>query len=65
MPQRVMKLDTIIGRLDFTASGIKNVSKIRVVGGQWRGRKTAKRDIFITNNATAPENPVQRKFETL
>ena len=61
---RVMKLDTVIGKLDFTASGIKNVSKIRVVGGQWRV-DNGKTDIFITNNATAPEIPVQRKFEIL
>ncbi|GLH77116.1 ABC transporter substrate-binding protein [Bradyrhizobium sp. SSBR45G] len=61
---RAMKLDTIIGRLDFTASGIKNVSKIRIVGGQWRV-ENGKTDIYITNNATAPEIPVQRKFEIL
>ena len=52
------------GELDFTSSGIKNVSKIRVVGGQWRV-ENGKTDIFITNNSTAPEIPVQRKFETL
>ena len=61
---RVLKLDTVIGRLDFASSGIKNVSKIRIVGGQWRV-ENGKTDIFITNNGTAPEIPVQRKFEIL
>ena len=62
---RVMKHDTIIGRLDFTSSGIKNVSKMRVVGGQWRVNASGKPEIFITHNRTAPEIPVQRKFELL
>ena len=62
---RVMKHDTIIGRLDFTSSGIKNVSKMRVVGGQWRVSAAGKPELFITNNKTAPEIPVQRKFELL
>jgi branched-chain amino acid transport system substrate-binding protein len=62
---RVMKHDTIIGRLDFTSSGIKNVSKIRVVGGQWRINTAGKPEIFITHNRTAPEIPTQKKFELL
>ena len=62
---RVMKHDTIIGRLDFTSSGIKNVSRMRVVGGQWRVNAAGKPELFITNNKTAPEIPVQRKFELL
>ena len=32
---RTLKADTVIGRLDFGGSGVKNVSKMRVVGGQW------------------------------
>jgi branched-chain amino acid transport system substrate-binding protein len=62
---RTMKLDTVIGRLDFTSSGIKNVSKIRVAGGQWRLNGAGKPEIFVTNNRTAPEIPVQRPFELL
>lgn len=62
---RTMKQDTIIGRLDFTDSGIRNVSKMRVVGGQWRVLNGGKPELFITNNKTAPEIPVQRKFELL
>lgn len=62
---RVMKQDTVIGRLDFADSGIRNVSKMRVVGGQWIIDDKGKLDIFVTNNSTAPEIPVQRKFELL
>lgn len=62
---RTLKLQTVIGRLDFAGSGIANVSKMRVVGGQWRLGTGGKPDIFITHNRLAPEIPVQRKFELL
>ena len=70
-PQRVaeairnLKQETVIGRLDFAGSGIRNVSKIRVVGGQWIVDERGGLDIAITHNGTAPEIPVQRKFELL
>jgi branched-chain amino acid transport system substrate-binding protein len=62
---RSMALDTVIGRLDFAGSGIKNVSKMRVVGGQWVVDGGGKLDIAITHNGMAPEIAVQRKFELL
>lgn len=62
---RSMKLDTVIGKLDFAGSGIKNVSKIRVAGGQWVIGVNGKLDLLVTHNASAPEIPVQRKFELL
>jgi branched-chain amino acid transport system substrate-binding protein len=62
---RSMHLDTVIGRLDFAGSGIKNVSKMRVAGGQWRVAGNGKAEIFITSNGLAPEIPIQRKFELL
>lgn len=62
---RNMKQDTVIGRLDFAGSGIKNVSKMRVVGGQWVIDDKGKLDIVVTHNGTAPEIPVQRKFVLL
>lgn len=62
---RTMKHETVIGRLDFAGSGIKNVSKIRCVGGQWIIDDKGKLDIVVTHNGTAPEIPVQRKFEIL
>ena len=62
---RTMKQDTVIGRLDFAGSGVASVSKIRVVGGQWIVDDKGKLDIVITHNSTAPEIPLQRKFELL
>jgi branched-chain amino acid transport system substrate-binding protein len=62
---RGMRHDTVIGQLDFNASGIRNVSKIRVVGGQWHVGAGGKPDLVITNNSTAPEIPVQRKLDLI
>ena len=62
---RAMKQDTVIGQLDFAGSKIKNVSKMRVVGGQWHVGANGKPELAITNNQTAPEIPVQRKFDLL
>ena len=62
---RTLKQETVIGRLDFAGSGIRNVSKIRVVGGQWRVNSQGKPELFITHNHTAPEIAVQRKFELI
>jgi branched-chain amino acid transport system substrate-binding protein len=62
---RTLKTETVIGRLDFPDSGVRNVSKMRVVGGQWHVNTRGKPELFITNNKVAPEVPVQRKFELL
>jgi branched-chain amino acid transport system substrate-binding protein len=62
---RHLSHDTVIGRLDFGTSGIANISKIRVVGGQWHVGEGGKPELFITSNATAKEIPTQRKFELL
>ena len=62
---RTLKHETVIGGLDFGGSGTKNVSKMRVVGGQWRLNAQSKPELFITHNRMAPEIPVQRKFDLL
>ena len=62
---RSLRQETVIGRLDFANSGIRNVSKMRVVGGQWIVDDKGRLDIVVTHNGTAPEIPVQRKFELL
>ncbi len=62
---RKLQQETVIGRLDFAGSGIANVSKIRVVGGQWHVAAGGKPELVITSNATAPEIPVQRRFELI
>jgi branched-chain amino acid transport system substrate-binding protein len=59
-------LQTVIGRISWADSPIKNVAKMRVVGGQWRvlpGKNSP--ELFITNNRIAPEVPIERKFELL
>ena len=62
---RSLKLQTVIGQLDFANSGIKNVSKMRVVGGQWSVGNGGKPEVFITHNKLAPEIPAQRAFQLL
>lgn len=57
--------ETVIGRLDFAGNGIANVSKIRVVGGQWHVEPGSKPELVIISNTTAPEIAVERKFELL
>ncbi|MCP8688718.1 ABC transporter substrate-binding protein [Marinobacterium sedimentorum] len=59
-----MQVDSVIGRLDFANGPAKNVSGMRVVGGQWR-IEAGKPEIMITDNQMAPEIPVQRTFESL
>lgn len=61
---RNMQLDTVIGKLDFAHGPVKNVSSMRVVGGQWR-IEDGKPEIFITDNKTAPEIAIERPFEAL
>jgi branched-chain amino acid transport system substrate-binding protein len=57
-------LETVIGRIDWARSGIRNVAKMRVVGGQWRVHPASRKlQLVITNNSTAPEIPVERAFE--
>jgi branched-chain amino acid transport system substrate-binding protein len=57
-------LETVIGRIDWAGSPIRNVAKIRVVGGQWRVHPASRKlELVITNNSTAPEIPVERGFE--
>lgn len=61
---RGMQHDTVIGHLDFAGSGIKNVSKMRVAGGQWLIENN-KLDVYVTHNGLAPEIAIQRKFVLL
>lgn len=62
---RSLRQDTVIGQLDFAGSGIKNVSKMRVAGGQWVFDDKGNLELVVTNNGLAPEIAVQRKFSLL
>lgn len=61
------KLDTVVGPIDFSTSGIKNVAKTPLVGGQWRLREgeTAKYDITIVSNTLATNIPVAGEMQAL
>jgi len=61
-----MKMATIVGTVNWADTPIKNVAKTSVVGGQWRAAKGKhKYELFITNNASAPNIPVQDKVKLL
>ena len=52
------KLDTIVGRVDFSRGPVPNVAKTPLVGGQWRKGGAFKYDITITANGDATEIPL-------
>lgn len=60
-------LDTIVGKVDWKNSPIKNVAKTPLVGGQWRRTPNGpnKYDLVITTNKTAPDIPTGGTFEEL
>ena len=60
-------LDTIVGKVDWKNSAIKNVAKTPLVGGQWRRTSNGPHpyDLVITSNQTAPEIPASADFEEL
>ncbi len=53
------KFDTIVGHVNWADTPIKNVAKTKVVGGQWRLGGEHQYQLLITNNASAPEIPVE------
>lgn len=60
-------LDTVVGKIDFQSSGIKNVAKTPLVGGQWRLKEggASKYDLVITSNATSPNIPASDELQPL
>ena len=52
-----MKLDTVVGPLDWTSGPVPNVAKTPVVGGQWREGKQFPYELVIVNNKRAPSIP--------
>ncbi|WP_249123508.1 MULTISPECIES: ABC transporter substrate-binding protein [unclassified Bradyrhizobium] len=52
---RETSLDTVVGKVDWKNTSIRNVAKTPLVGGQWRLTKGGKYkyDLVITSNATA------------
>ncbi|MEO9517557.1 MAG: ABC transporter substrate-binding protein [Paracoccaceae bacterium] len=56
-----MKLDTLVGPVDFAGSPIKNVARTEVAGAQWRKTDGGKHpfELVITENTLAPSVDVQ------
>ncbi|MEZ5668346.1 MAG: ABC transporter substrate-binding protein [Alphaproteobacteria bacterium] len=61
-----LQMDSIVGRLDWTAGPVPNVAKTPLVGGQWRFVDGAHPyDIVITSNETAPDIPLGGEMEPI
>ncbi|WP_370953820.1 MULTISPECIES: ABC transporter substrate-binding protein [Agrobacterium] len=58
---KATRADTLLGTVDWSASGIKNVAKVPIVGGQWR-QAGGKFDIAICANPTGAAIPVADKL---
>jgi branched-chain amino acid transport system substrate-binding protein len=58
-----LKLDTMVGPVNFGGSPVKNVAITEVAGGQWRKTSGGKHafDLVITENTLAPSIPLQDK----
>jgi branched-chain amino acid transport system substrate-binding protein len=59
-----LDLNTIIGKVDFKNSPMKSVANTWVTMGQWHRSKSGKfpYELFVTNNVTAPQVPIQAEF---
>ena len=55
------KLDTTVGRIDWSKGPMKNVSKTPLVGGQWVKGEKHPFDLIVVANTGAAEIPVAAK----
>jgi branched-chain amino acid transport system substrate-binding protein len=60
-----MRLDTVVGPLDFTAGPVRGVAKTPLVGGQWRPGTATPYELVIVSNARHPEIPAAGAVEPL
>ncbi len=60
-----LKIDTIVGNLDWGSSPIKNVAKMAIAGGQWRVDDKENFDLAVTYNKAMPDVPVSDSFKLL
>jgi branched-chain amino acid transport system substrate-binding protein len=60
-----LRLDTIVGPLDWSAGPVPNVATTPVVGGQWRPGATHPFELVIVSNAHNPEIPAAGTVEPL
>jgi branched-chain amino acid transport system substrate-binding protein len=52
-----MRLETVVGPLDFTTGPVRGVAKTPLVGGQWRRGTTTPYELVIVSNTRHPEIP--------
>lgn len=62
-----LSIDTVIGKVDFKGSRLKNIAVTHIAAGQWQkveGRKFPF-DLKIVDNSTNPSLPIEGKLEPL
>jgi len=59
------QLDTIVGRIDWSAGPVPNVAKTPLVGGQWRRGGEFKYDLVVTANGFASDVPLGGEMEAI
>ncbi len=62
-----LKLDTVVGNIDFTAGPVPGITKTPLVGGQWRKAKSGKYmyELVVTYNGSSAPFDVQDEFKLL
>ena len=61
-----LKVNTVVGTVDFTSGPVPNVAKTPLAGGQWRqGVNKKKYDLVIVSNVTAKMVPLGGKAEAI
>ncbi|WP_213006142.1 ABC transporter substrate-binding protein [Paractinoplanes toevensis] len=60
-----LKLDTVVGSLDWTAGPVPNVAKTPLVGGQWRKGTTYPYDLVVVSNPLKTAVPVAGQVQPL
>jgi branched-chain amino acid transport system substrate-binding protein len=63
---KTLKVDTIVGNIDWTTGPVPNVAKTKLVGGQWREAATPTGfDLVIVDNSGNPDVPTGGKPEAI
>jgi branched-chain amino acid transport system substrate-binding protein len=62
---RQMKINTVVGPLDWTSGPVPNVATTPLVGGQWRAGTNSPFELTIVNNRRFPSIPTAGPVESL
>jgi branched-chain amino acid transport system substrate-binding protein len=60
-----MKIDTVVGPLDWTSGPVPNVATTPLVGGQWRAGTNSPFELVIVSNRQNPTIPAAGAVESL